>query len=110
VAGMDAAGRPLDETHVHRPEQVSAITGASIGVLVTPELIAAVLAHPDGGRKNVPPGAHWVPLLNKADTPDRRAAAETAALALVSQAARVVIANLKGVPPVVQIIEGQPGG
>src|SRR5215208_819834 len=57
VAGMDAVGRPLDETHVHRPERVVALTGARPGEAVTPELIAAVLAHPEGGRKGLPPGA-----------------------------------------------------
>jgi probable selenium-dependent hydroxylase accessory protein YqeC len=104
VAGVDAAGRPLDETHVHRPERVAALTGATVGGIVTPELIAAVLCHPEGGRKGVPAGARWVALLNKADTPARRRVAELVAGALRDCAAPVVIAQVKRGPPVVAVL------
>ena len=56
--GVQVLGQPLDAAHVHRPERVLAIAEATLGVRpgdpVTPELIASVLAHPDGGRKQVP--------------------------------------------------------
>ena len=68
VVGIDVVGRPLDATHVHRPERVAALTGAELGQTVTPELIAAVLAHPQGGLKGVPPHARAVVLVNKART------------------------------------------
>lgn len=103
VAGMDAAGRPLDETHVHRPERVAALTGATLGDPVTPAVIAAVLAHPDGGRKHVPPAARWIALLNKADTLARRVAADQTAAALRDTAERIVIAQLKREPPILDV-------
>jgi probable selenium-dependent hydroxylase accessory protein YqeC len=103
VAGMDVVGRPLDERAVHRPERVSAISGAAGGTPVTPALIATVLGHPDGGRKAVPPAARWAVVLNKADTAERRTAAETVAALLAGTAERVVIANARRVPPVVEV-------
>lgn len=108
VVGMDAAEGPLDERHVHRPERVSALIGVAIGDPVTPALIARVLAHVDGGRKHVPAGARWLVLLNKADTPARRAAAAEVA-AHLPRGATVVIAQLKRLPPVLAVLEtGRP--
>src|SRR5262245_11377437 len=104
VAGIDAVGRPLDETHVHRPERVAALTGASLGEPVTAAVVARVLLHPDGGRKLVPPRARWIALLNKADTPERRAAADDVAVLLrAAGAATVVNAQLRREPPVIGV-------
>jgi molybdenum cofactor cytidylyltransferase len=61
VAGMAAVGRPLDAATVHRPERFAALAGLQPGDPLTPQAIAAVLAHPEGGRKGCPAGA--VPLL-----------------------------------------------
>ena len=105
VVGIDAVGRPLDETHVHRPELVAALTGAAMGQAVDEELIARVLCHAQGGRKGLPPGARWVPLINKADTPERLARGERLAELLVAAGAeRAVIARLRAEPPVVRVV------
>lgn len=68
VVGVDAIGQPLDEAHVHRPERVGALIGAELGQPITPELIAAVLTHPQGGLKGVPPQARVMVLINKVQT------------------------------------------
>jgi molybdenum cofactor cytidylyltransferase len=65
VAAADAVGRPLDERFVHRPEIVARVTGAGLGQIIAPELMAAVLLHPEGGLKNAPPAATVMPLINK---------------------------------------------
>ena len=67
VVGADVLGRPLDADHVHRPGRVSALSGARMGAPVTPEVVARVLAHPEGGRKGVPGTARLVVLINKVD-------------------------------------------
>ena len=59
-------GRPLDETSTHRPDRVIALTGATIGDPITPEIIAAVLAHPQGGRKGAPPSARFAVAITQA--------------------------------------------
>jgi molybdenum cofactor cytidylyltransferase len=64
VVGIDVVGKPLTEKYVHRPELVARIHP---GETVTPEMVAVVLAHPQGGRKGVPAGARVVPLINKVE-------------------------------------------
>jgi len=78
VAGMNCIGRLLDEECVHRPEIVARLAGLRPGSPITPEAVARVLAHPEGGAKGLPPGARLVPLVNKVDAGDIRSARETA--------------------------------
>jgi molybdenum cofactor cytidylyltransferase len=61
VAGIAAVGQPLDETTVHRPERFAALASLLPGDPLTPQAIAAALAHPAGGRQGCPAGA--LPLL-----------------------------------------------
>ena len=94
VAGLRGLGDPLDEHHVHRPAQFLALAGCRHGTVVTAELLARVLIHPDGGRKNVPPGARHLILLNQADDQERRDQASHLASLLVPHVHAVVIASL----------------
>ena len=105
VVGADVFGRPLDAEHVHRPELVSALSGAPLGAPITPEIVAAVLAHPDGGRKNVPAGARVVVLINKVETlPDRKPARDTAERLLREPAVEaVVLAAAREDDPVLEV-------
>jgi probable selenium-dependent hydroxylase accessory protein YqeC len=89
-------GRPLGPDHVHRPEFVSRIHPGSV---VTPEMIAAVVVHPQGGCKNVPPGARVVLLINKVDDDGRlRLARAIAARVLETGAVAGVVLAALGAP------------
>ena len=55
VVGVEVLGKALGSRWVHRPERVMALTGAGEGDVVTAEMIARVLSHPEGGRKGVTP-------------------------------------------------------
>jgi len=105
VVGADVLGEPLAAEHVHRPERVSALSGAAPGSPVTPELVARVLTHPEGGRKGVPPGARLAVLINKMDAvPDPTPARETAALLLREPAVHaVVLAAVRRPDPVFEM-------
>src|SRR5262245_8353362 len=105
VVGADVFGQPLDADHVHRPELVSALSGACPGSPVTPEIVARVLAHPEGGRKGVPAGARVVVVINKVERlPDRTPARETAGRLLREPAIQsVVLATLREEPPVLEV-------
>jgi len=105
VVGADVFGQTLDADHVHRPELVSALSGAPPGAPLTPEIVARVLAHPEGGRKGVPAGARVVVLINKVESlPDRAPARETAERLLREPAIHaVVLTTLRGDEPVLEV-------
>ena len=74
VAGLSALGRPLREV-CFRLEQACALLGAAPETLLTPELLARLLASEKGGRKLVGDRRFSV-VLNQADDPARIAAGE----------------------------------
>jgi molybdenum cofactor cytidylyltransferase len=84
VVGIDVLGQPLDADHVHRPEIVARLTGARPGEPVTPEIVAAVLIHPEGGLKGCPAGARIVPLINKVESAGQLVAARQLAHEIVA--------------------------
>ena len=92
-------------THVHRPELVSALSGAPLGTPVTPAVVARVLAHPEGGRKGAPVGARIIVLINKVETlPDRTPARETAERLLREPTIEsVLLTALRGEEPVLEV-------
>lgn len=85
VVGMDVLGQPLDAIHVHRPERVATLTGVALGQPVTPEMITAVIIHPQGSLKGIPLKARVMALINKVQTEQElEAARHLADMLLVS--------------------------
>lgn len=77
VAGMDGVGKPLDSHHVHRPEIFSENTGVSLGDIITPSAAArSILLELKKAKALSSSTTDSVILLNKADHPDRKKAAE----------------------------------
>ena len=74
VAGLSALGRPLREV-CFRLKQACALLGAAPETLLTPELLARLLASEQGGRKLVG-NRRFSVVLNQADAPARIAAGE----------------------------------
>ena len=105
LVGADVFGKRLDDDHVHRPELISALSGAPLGSPITPDVVACVLAHPEGGRKGVPAGARVVALINKVESlPDPTPAYETAERLLRDPAiAAVVLAAVRAENPVLKV-------
>jgi len=95
VVGLSGLGQPLNAEHVHRPERYANISGLSLHDPITPEAIAKVLVDPNGGLKNVPPGARRIALLNQADTPELQAQAQLIARRLLPAYHAVAITALK---------------
>ena len=67
VVGLDVLWHPLCADYVHRPEIVAELSKSQIGATVTPQIVAAVIGHLQGGGKNSPIGAKVMPFLNKLD-------------------------------------------
>jgi probable selenium-dependent hydroxylase accessory protein YqeC len=103
-----ALGEPLGERIAHRPEKVSAITGAPLGEPFAPEHMAQLLTHPEGllagtGRTAV------IPVINMVDDEDRRRLASRAAEMALEQSSRferVVLAQMRDrFAPIVAILD-----
>jgi molybdenum cofactor cytidylyltransferase len=104
IVGLNSLGRPLNDTTVHRPEIVASLAGSRIGSRITPEMVARVLSHVDGGAKGLPTGCRLVPLLNKIDQVDIRVADEVAeALLKYSNVDSVLVGSVDRDPPVREV-------
>jgi len=107
VMGADIFGCPLNSSFVHRPEQICRITGALEGSQIDENIILKVMVHPEGMKKGVPPGARWIPLINKVDGKESMTAAGSLGQKLAAAGAPKVILAAAGTgDPVRQIIRG----
>ena len=110
MASLHVLGKPLSDGYVFRPERVAALSGTALGEPVTVDTVAAVLTHPQGGLKALPPQARVVPLLNQWE--GERGSAEAREVAKLvlrhERIQRVVVASLRQADPVLDIIEAEP--
>jgi len=95
VTGLLGLGKPLGAENVHRPELFSSLSGLNMGESITPEDLVRVLTHPQGGKKNIPPGARHVAMLNQADTIELQSIAHGMAYSLLTSFHSVVVSSLK---------------
>ena len=94
VAGLDGLGLPLDAPYVHRPEQVRALLQEEdASTRLTPRMLGRLVIEPYAREEQnaphesqrPPAGVRLMPLLNKADTAPRLAAARLIAQQLAQQ-------------------------
>lgn len=109
MIGLDVLGLPLNAEHVHRPTLVAELTGAALGDPVTPEMMAAVLAHRDGGAKGLPPRGRLVPILNKVTVARLPAARQIARLLLAQPHVDSVLIAAVAEPDPVREVWGRVG-
>lgn len=109
MIGLDVLGQPLNAEHVHRPTLVAELTGAALGDPVTPEMMAAVLAHRDGGAKGLPPRGRLVPILNKVTVARLPAARQIARLLLAQPHVDSVLIAAVTEPDPVREVWGRVG-
>jgi molybdenum cofactor cytidylyltransferase len=94
VAGLSGSSKSLSDDIVHRAEIFSQLSGLKIDEAITPEALTRVLTHPEGGQKNIPPGARKTILLNQADTVELQSVARGMVSSLFSSFHSVVISSL----------------
>lgn len=75
VVGIQAVGTALDGENVHRPEIVAQLARSELDQAITPEMVARVLTHPEGGLKNKPRAARVTALVNQVESDAQAAAA-----------------------------------
>lgn len=95
VVGLNAIGKPLNDEYVHRPEIFSQLTNLEINETVTSEAIVKMLAHSQGGLKNIPQHAKKIALLNQADTPELQSIGGSMAQQLLSHFDSVLVGSLQ---------------
>lgn len=71
VVGIDCIGKPLLAEYVHRPELVEKLTGLQPGQLVTTQVVAQVLTHPQGYGGKLPAECRRLFFINKIENPDQ---------------------------------------
>ena len=106
IVSARAIGRPLDDAAAHRIDRLEAVTGARRGEPIAAEHVARLLASPEGSLRGVG-AAVVVPVITAVeDGRERGAAREVAerALALTDRFARVVLADMRAEPPVVEVV------
>ncbi len=86
VAGLNGIGQPLTGDHLFRPEIWQHLTDDTAGQPITAAAIVQAFRHPDGLAKGCPSGAAKILFLNRADTPERLAAARHILQQLASSA------------------------
>lgn len=111
VVGLQALGQPLSDPWVFRTEAFARITGLAAGAAVTVEAVAAACAHEYGLFKGASADGRCLAFLNRADSPDRKAAAARIA-ALIRQSGgsrvrRVIVGQALAEPPVAAVFDFQ---
>lgn len=108
IVGIDALRRPLNEETAFRPGRIAELTGAQLGDLITPRLIASLITHPQGLCKGVPSGARITPLINKVETTEGLTGARAVAQEVFEKhegVGRVVLGRLFFHYPIVEIMK-----
>jgi len=106
IVSARAVGKRLSERIAHRVAQITAVTGARPGDIITPMHVARLLASTDGALKNVSE-ASVVPVINMVDNRMLDAAAREVAeiaLDLCDPIQRVVLTRMRLPEPVIEIV------
>jgi probable selenium-dependent hydroxylase accessory protein YqeC len=105
VVGIDVLGRPMDEQYVFRSQIAARILNVAMGITVTEEMIARLLAEL---IKNRPEKAGVIPFINKVDLPGALEKARGLAAHLLgtggAKIERVVLGQAQYSPVVEEII------
>ena len=68
VIGLSGLGKPLLADWVHRPELYSRLVDLPLGRVLESEHLVRGLVSPEGGLKNIPPGARKILFINQVDS------------------------------------------
>ncbi len=108
VVSARVVGQALSEYIAHRPERITAVTGARIGEIITPEHVARLLTSDDGALKNVR-DAVVIPLVNMVDNAHLETLARQIADKTLERGSgrfkRIVLASMRRADAIVDVVE-----
>lgn len=98
------------EAVAFRPKLASKVIDYLLHEILTPESVAHLLAHKDGGQKNVPANADVLAFINQITTAEQRTRADSLAnyLLQTNQFKRVILGNTRIPNPVLAVRECPP--
>ncbi len=107
LSGVDGMELELKDENIFRSEHVSRLTGLPLGSRMTDEAMAILVTHPDGIFRGAPVSARVVVFLNKVDILNGKERARRIARQILNQRhrqiERIVLGQLRGHPPVVEV-------
>ncbi|NLE76205.1 MAG: putative selenium-dependent hydroxylase accessory protein YqeC [Chloroflexi bacterium] len=103
MACADVVGRPLEAPWIHRPKLLAALLDVPLGAALTPSMVAAALAHRQGGLKDAPAGAAVFAVLTLLQPESLAAARAVARLLLEGQQVEAVL--LVALLPTLRLVE-----
>ncbi len=107
LAGVDGMEVELREENIFRSEHASRLTGLPLGSQMTDEALAILITHPDGIFRGAPTLSRVVVFLNKVDILNGMEKGKRIARKILNQRhlqiERIVLGQLKGDPPVLEV-------
>ena len=97
IVGFDALGRRLNEEYAHRPDRLGAVLDLPTDVeltRLTPEMVAQLVVHAEGGAKDLPTTAQLLPMLNRVDDSVHLASARLVAQCLIERGQSCLISRV----------------
>ena len=95
VAGMSGVGKPLNDESVFRQELFTTLSGLQLKDVISPQALATVLGHEQGGLKGIPKNARKLLLLNQADSIEAQSAAGEITNLVKSKFDATIVASLQ---------------
>ncbi len=107
ILGIDAVGMRLSEENVFQAERVSRLTGIPMGEMITEEVLAILMTHPEGVFKGKPSSSRAIAFINKVDIKDGINRARKVAQGIIEREnkfiERIILGQLKNDPPVIEV-------
>ena len=76
IIGINSVGKRINFQHVHRPDRICELVGAQIESLITIEMIAELLFHPQGYLHSCPKESEIIFFINKVESAEQYQQAE----------------------------------
>lgn len=104
MVGAWALGVPVLPEYVHRPQLIAQWAGIGLGDLLTAEVAAKVIMHPESYPKSLPVGAEMAVLINGVDAGNLPDARLLGKLLQKEGVEKVLLTNVREEPPVSEVI------
>jgi probable selenium-dependent hydroxylase accessory protein YqeC len=108
ILGVDGVGKGLTDETAFQAERVSKLTGILEGEKMTEGGMAILMIHPEGLFKGAPASSRLVAFLNKVESQEGVVKAKKIAQGIFERKdvniERVILGQLKGEPPVVEVV------